>query len=84
MNELKRVLKPGGMLLVTVWAASAVQQQWIPLENKHDYLVPWQSKYNRYYHVFSEEEARALADAMDPMHVQVHFERDNWYVMSRK
>lgn len=82
MNELKRVLKPGGMLLVTVWAVSAVQQQWIPLENKHDYLVPWQSKLNRYYHVFSEEEARDLAaDAMDSKHVQVNFERDNWYVV---
>lgn len=75
MKELQRVLKPDGSLLVTVWAISAVKHQWIPLDTKHDYLVPWQNKLNRYYHVFSEEEARGLVD-----HANVHFERDNWYV----
>lgn len=80
IKEIRRVLKPGGQILITVWctAASAhrsARQKWRHLGN-NDYIVPWHDKsgviYDRFYHLFTKEEAYALGT--------IHLEKDNWYV----
>lgn len=81
MQELKRVAKPNAMILITVWATTAVQPHWIPQEAPNDFLVPWQNKVNRFYHVFSEEEALRLASTISTTsNIQLSFEKDNWYI----
>jgi len=59
--ELKRVLKPGGEAFITVW------NKWQPafMFKPKDVKIPWKEKNNvllRYYHLFSYNEARRLAE----------------------
>ena len=59
MQELKRVLKPGGEAFITLW--NHYQPRfWL---RRSDTLVPWRSNnqvYYRYYHLFSFAEAERL------------------------
>lgn len=60
LEELKRVLKPGGEAFITVW------NKWQPKFwfKPKDTQVPWKSKEGmlyRYYHLFSYREAEKLA-----------------------
>lgn len=60
LNELYRVLKPGGEAFITVW--NRLQQRFI-LKRKETY-VPWRSgekTYYRYYHLFTYPELERLA-----------------------
>lgn len=45
VEELYRVLRPGGKALVTVWATEALKNTWYHIGN-NDYIVPWKSKKN--------------------------------------
>jgi len=60
LQELRRVLKPGGEAFITVW------NKWQPrfwLKSKN-ILVPWRSRdktLNRYYHLFSYRELEQIA-----------------------
>jgi tRNA (uracil-5-)-methyltransferase TRM9 len=58
--ELRRVLKPGGEVFLTLW------NHWQPRfwMGRSDRMVPWYTKgntYYRYYHLFSYREAEILA-----------------------
>ncbi|MFC1906625.1 class I SAM-dependent methyltransferase [Chloroflexota bacterium] len=60
LNELRRVLKPGGEAFITVW------NRWQPRIwfSRSDVEVPWRSKDEilyRYYHLFSYPELEKLA-----------------------
>jgi ubiquinone/menaquinone biosynthesis C-methylase UbiE len=60
LNELRRVLKPGGMAFITVW------NRWQPHFWFHhkEILVPWRIKndtLNRYYYLFTYGELARLA-----------------------
>jgi tRNA (uracil-5-)-methyltransferase TRM9 len=63
LQELKRVLRPGGEAFITVWNRWQ-PRFWFRVKNV---LVPWKSKeetYYRYYHLYSYGELRdALAQA---------------------
>ena len=59
LNETYRVLKPKGLVLLTVW--NKLQLKFL-LKPK-DLLVPWKIKskqYKRYYHLFDYYELRKL------------------------
>lgn len=60
LNELKRILKPGGETLITVW------NRWQPVFwfKPRELYVPWRKKDKilyRYYHLFSYAELENLA-----------------------
>jgi ubiquinone/menaquinone biosynthesis C-methylase UbiE len=83
LSEIQRVLKPGGRLLLTVWTTEAVKPTWKPLEVPGDYLVPWVRKdgevFDRFYHLFSQEEAEGLLPESD-----IWEECKNWYIHMSK
>lgn len=72
LNEAKRVLRPGGLLILTVWKFYQIKQ-WLFLlkytllkiigKSKLDWkdiLEPWGKKAERYYHWFSKKELEEL------------------------
>lgn len=72
ISELKRVLKPGGLLLITVW--DMWREDTFPLLLKYFFLkligkskldfrdafVPWSNKTKRFYHFFTKKELQSL------------------------
>ena len=74
LREAKRVLKPKGLLALTVWKLYRIDHLILMLKNsfmkmikgsKLDYgdvLVPWGDKIERYYHFFSEKELKELIE----------------------
>ena len=74
LKEAKRVLKPKGLLVLTVWKLHRIDHMILALKSafmkmikksKLDYgdvLVPWGDKIERYYHFFSEKELTGLVE----------------------
>ena len=72
LEEAKRVLKPKGLLVLTVWKLHkldhlilAFKSFFMKLINKSkldygDVLIPWGDKIERYYHFFSEKGLKEL------------------------
>jgi len=59
LEELRRVLKPGGQAFVTVWNCWQ-PRFWL---SRHDVMVPWRQRGEalyRYYHLFSFHEMEKL------------------------
>jgi tRNA (uracil-5-)-methyltransferase TRM9 len=95
-NEMVRVLKPGGKMMVTVWANIGVKnKKFIPigeLPNREDddFLVTWTKKddgsvHNRYYHLFQEEETTILVSKIKNVTcVTIFFDHNNWIFVLQK
>ncbi|HUW72183.1 MAG TPA: methyltransferase domain-containing protein [Candidatus Humimicrobiaceae bacterium] len=74
ISELKRVLKPGGLLFITVWDLwrkdtflLLLKYSFLKLIGKSkldfgDALVPWSTKTKRFYHFFTKKELRSLVE----------------------
>jgi len=74
ISELKRVLKPGGLLIATVWDMwrkdtfpKLLKYSFLKLIGKSkldfgDAFVPWADKAERYYHFFTKKELQSLAE----------------------
>ena len=74
LREAKRVLKPKGLLALTVWKLYRTDHLMLILKSffmkmmkksKLDYgdvLIPWGDKIERYYHFFSEKELKGLIE----------------------
>ncbi len=72
--EIKRVLKPGGLLILTVWDIWRKDTFLILLKStilkllgksKMDFgdaMIPWADKTNRYYHFFTKRELSSLVE----------------------
>ncbi len=84
IQELVRILKPGGTALVYVWAFEqpdtsrrkfASQDEWIPFQN-----------ILRFYHLYTENELEADISAVcaDVCILKSVYELGNWYVILQK
>jgi tRNA (uracil-5-)-methyltransferase TRM9 len=92
LREIWRCLKPGGVALVTVWAAEQVKKKkWVDLGGG-DFLVPWTDResgvtYNRFYHLFDRAEVqREFGENMKGVfHIlDVSYECCNYCVLLKK
>ena len=88
LKELVRVLKPGGRLLVSVWALEQkLDEKFVQIKD-NDYLVSWMQngkKINRYYHLFSESEINRMIGQLPELNVdKIVFEKDNWFIDGTK
>jgi len=86
LAELRRVLKPGGRALVTVW--SRFREQGLRGWNVADADVPW-GDVSRYYHFYKPVELTSDCRVAGWTHVTLRAERmssaagwlpDNWFV----
>ncbi len=72
LKKIREVLKPGGLLILTVWDVWRKEAMMLLLKyfflrligkSKLDYkdvFVPWADKTNRYYHFFTKKELNGL------------------------
>jgi tRNA (uracil-5-)-methyltransferase TRM9 len=100
LKELLRVAKPGGKVLVCVWAHEQKDKKGVQRYQEQDVFVPWhlQKQYKkvekesnelvfeRYYHLFKEGELEELFTKCEEMNniEQQAFEKDNWIVVCNK
>jgi SAM-dependent methyltransferase len=60
LNELKRLIKPQGDILLTIWSKNQPPKTRVKFENYGDNIVYWKNKYPRYYYIFSLDEIKNL------------------------
>lgn len=77
LKEIKRVLKPKGTLILTVWETHRLKERYLLLKytilkligksklDWKDIFEPWGKKINRYYHCFSKRELEGLVKKSD-------------------
>jgi tRNA (uracil-5-)-methyltransferase TRM9 len=87
VREMARVVRPGGPILITVWAW---EQEKFKNELSQDLFVQWQNSedgvtYQRYYHLFAKNELEAVcADVETVELVNSYYDTDNWVVVLRR
>jgi len=90
LQEMYRCLRPGGTILLTVWAMEQPDDSTFHF-TKTDELVPWNSKddgniYLRYYHIYNKgdlyEEVRRLCPEFTWL--SGDWELGNWYCILQK
>lgn len=65
MEEMHRILKPGGQMLISVWSKEQPKKTKKVFENYGDNYVKWTTKgevYQRYYYIFKKIEMEILFD----------------------
>lgn len=60
LNELKRIIKPNGQILLSVWAKEQPKKTRVTFDTYGDNIVYWKKKYPRYYYIFKLEEIKLL------------------------
>jgi SAM-dependent methyltransferase len=84
IKELLRIVKPGGKILITVWAREQViKDGWQEIHDgqggqDNDFLIPWNNEYKRYYHLFTLEKVKQLCGGFK---YTVEFENNNWCIV---
>lgn len=87
VREMARVVRPGGPILITVWAW---EQEKFKNELSQDLFVQWQNSedgvtYQRYYHLFQKGELESVCAAVDTVElVNSYYDTDNWVVILRR
>jgi alkylated DNA repair protein alkB family protein 8 len=82
IKEIRRVVKENGLILITLWADTAISESWTHL-GKNDFYVPWKDCHEkplmRFYHMTSSAEAKNIQINHD--FDEIKFEKDNWYII---
>lgn len=60
LNEMKRLLKPDGKLLISVWSKTQPKKTRVTFEKYGDTMVPWKNNLTRYYYIFQIDEIVSL------------------------
>ncbi|KAJ8662860.1 hypothetical protein O0I10_001036 [Lichtheimia ornata] len=92
LKELLRITRPGGKILVFVWALEQTKFSKRNFEpGKQDVFVPWMLKsdpskvYQRYYHLFQQGELDQLFKSISNVTIETSgYDRDNHYVIAIK
>lgn len=75
LNEMNRILKPGGKILMSVWSKEQPKKTRRVFDTYGDTLVPWKSPdgkvFERYYYIFKKDELTKLVQ-------NAGFTIDNW------
>ena len=81
IDELIRVCKIGGKILITVWQLenNNVYNNGIKLENKNDRLIKWGKNSFRYYHFFDREEIDKIIERYN-YSIRFLEEKNNYYI----
>jgi len=78
MKELIRITIKS--IHISVWAAEQqIKSSWIYKEN-NDYLIPWQNKYMRFYHLFHNNEILKLLSDLNVSNYCLFYEKNNWCI----
>lgn len=76
IDELLRICKPGGHLLISVWALKQDSTSRRQI-TEPDMLIPWQTQsLSRYYHMFEQPE---LEDLFVGCEVKTYYAASNWF-----
>lgn len=62
LQELKRIVKINGKILLSVWAKDQPKKTRITFDKYGDNIVFWKKKYPRYYYIFELDELKLLID----------------------
>lgn len=60
LQELKRIVKINGKILLSVWAKEQPKKTRITFDEYGDNIVFWKKKYPRYYYIFQLDELKLL------------------------
>ena len=58
--EMKRLIKPGGKILLTIWSKTQPKKTRVTFDKYGDNIVYWKNKHPRYYYIFSIDEIKEL------------------------
>lgn len=82
MNEMLRVCKKGGKVMVCIWAVESSKEK---LEKRKfvygDNLVKWEDTF-RYYFVYDKEHIEKFTKQFNT--IDLNWERGNWYYVVKK
>ena len=86
INELLRITKPNGLIMIQVWA---FERNYNKKYENQNAMIPWKSKqktYYRYYYLFKENELETLISksSYKIKIIKSYKERDNYIVIVSK
>lgn len=65
LQELKRIVKINGKILLSVWAKDQPKKTRITFDHYGDNIVFWKKKYPRYYYIFQLDELKLLINEVN-------------------
>ena len=85
LKELKRVVKPNGKIMLSVWAKEQPKKTRITFDKYGDNIVFWKKKYPRYYYIFELEEIKLLFNDVE-LNIDKEFYDcgNNVFILSKK
>jgi tRNA (uracil-5-)-methyltransferase TRM9 len=85
LDEIHRVLIPGGRACITVWAAEQIRKAKWTVQPNGDAYIPWNTtETQRYYHLFTRVEMTDLCSGDAWQVISMSYECDNWIAVLEK
>ena len=85
INEIIRITKPNGLLMIQVWA---FEREYNTKYETQDAMIPWKTKdnkiYNRYYYLFKKNELDKMINLNKVELIRSYKERDNYIIIFKK